>query len=212
MASNGRLPDSALSPISGGRLEHHAARAWNDMREFIGEKHGVWIEPTGPNSSYRTYAAQQYFWNLYVTHRGNLAAHPGTSNHGLGKAVDVKTPLMVAYIKRYGATFGWKKVEAFGEWWHYNYVGGYTPAKVDPLADLADDEKRLVKELSQRRRTAKERGSWTNGSRLRAESIKSWLRDRRGSLETGFKKHGNNWHKSRKRFDILGDVLRGKVY
>lgn len=133
-SSNGRIPASELSAIPGGHLRHDAARAWIDMRDFIGRKHGVWIQPTGPNSSYRTYAAQEYFWSLYVSGRGNLAAHPGTSNHGWGVAVDVATPQMVFYIRMYGARFGWRKTEAFSEWWHYNYVGGYKPVpRAKPL-------------------------------------------------------------------------------
>jgi hypothetical protein len=123
--ANGKLPASALSPIPGGRLRHDAAAAWNDMREEIGRKHGVWIVPTGSRSSYRPYADQVYFWNEYISGRGNLAARPGTSNHGWGTAVDVATPQMVSYIKKYGSKYGWKKIEAPSEWWHYNYVGGY---------------------------------------------------------------------------------------
>jgi len=45
-------------------------------------------------SGFRTLARQQYFWNCYQTKKcngGNLAAHPGTSNHGQGIAVDVNT-------------------------------------------------------------------------------------------------------------------------
>lgn len=131
-AANGRLPASSLSSIPGGRLEHNAARAWNAMREHIGRHHGIWIAPLGPNSSYRTYTAQLYFWNLYTSGRGNVAAHPGTSNHGWGNAVDVATTTMAYYILKYGPSFGWSHAEGarVGEWWHFTYVGGtFKPAK-----------------------------------------------------------------------------------
>jgi len=128
MPNNGRFPASALSPIPGGRLEHRAAAAWNAMNKAAGGG----LRPTGPNSSYRTYAAQQYFWRLYVTGRGNLAARPGTSNHGKGNAVDLAAPWMASWIRAHGARYGWKKVEAPSEWWHYNYVGGFKGAAPKP--------------------------------------------------------------------------------
>ena len=46
------------------------------------------------NSGFRTIARQQYFWNCYQTkacNNGNLAAQPGTSNHGRGIALDLNT-------------------------------------------------------------------------------------------------------------------------
>ncbi|CAF0857974.1 unnamed protein product [Didymodactylos carnosus] len=45
-------------------------------------------------SAFRTVARQNYFWNCYVTKKcnnGNLAARPGTSNHGKGQALDLNT-------------------------------------------------------------------------------------------------------------------------
>jgi len=45
-------------------------------------------------SGFRTIARQNYFWNCYQTKRcngGNLAARPGTSNHGTGIALDLNT-------------------------------------------------------------------------------------------------------------------------
>jgi len=45
-------------------------------------------------SGFRTYARQEYFWNCYQTKKcnnGNLAAKPGSSNHGKGIALDLNT-------------------------------------------------------------------------------------------------------------------------
>jgi peptidoglycan hydrolase-like protein with peptidoglycan-binding domain len=120
MASNGQLPDSALLAIPGGRLaKGGAAENW-----LAGPaKHG--LLPLGPTaSSYRTLALQQYYWNLYISGQGNLAAQPGTSNHGWGTAVDLKETWMRAWIDQHGAPYGWAKTEAFSEWWHVNYRGG----------------------------------------------------------------------------------------
>lgn len=38
---------------------------------------------------YRPYADQLRLWNLYQSGKGNLAAYPGTSDHGRGRAGDV---------------------------------------------------------------------------------------------------------------------------
>lgn len=132
MASNGQLPGSALSPIAGGQLANDAAAAWNAMNEESRRRYGVELRPTGSASSYRTYSQQQYFWNLYQAGRGNLAAYPGTSNHGWGKAVDLATPQMRSIIDEIGGKYGWKKVEAPSEWWHVNYVGGYNGRNPGP--------------------------------------------------------------------------------
>jgi hypothetical protein len=154
--TNGRLPNNVLLAIPGGRLEHSAAIQWNRMRAYIGQRHGIWITPIGPNASYRTYAAQEYFWHLYIIGRGNVAAHPGTSNHGWGKAVDVATTTMAYYVRKYGAQFGWSHAEGarVGEWWHFTYVGGTVapPApKPSPLRFLTDREKYVVNRLNYHR-------------------------------------------------------------
>lgn len=154
MAENGRLPASSLSAIPGGRLRHDAAAAWNAMRDEIGRKENVWIRPTGPMSSYRTYDQQVYFWNLYINGTGNLAARPGTSNHGWGLAVDVATPEMMRLLNKYGAKYGWQKSwsDAPGEWWHAKWrVGIYNPGPTDPVirkgTTLHSDVKKLQRLL-----------------------------------------------------------------
>jgi Putative peptidoglycan binding domain/D-alanyl-D-alanine carboxypeptidase len=119
MASNGRLPKSELAPIPGGELRKDAAAAWNAP----GGPADAGLRPTGSRSSYRTFAEQEYFWRLYQE-GGALAAEPGTSNHGLGIAVDLAEPWMRDWIDECGAKFGWRKTEAMGEWWHVNFVGG----------------------------------------------------------------------------------------
>jgi peptidoglycan hydrolase-like protein with peptidoglycan-binding domain len=123
MASNGQLADSELSSIPGGRLRHDAANAWNAP----GGPADNGLAPTGPASSYRTLAQQEELWRLYQEGRGNLAAYPGTSNHGWGIAVDLGATWMRAWIDEHGARFGWRKTEAFSEWWHVNFVGGVGP-------------------------------------------------------------------------------------
>ena len=72
MASNGNLPSSMLTVIPPGRLERNAAAAWNAGPGKAGCK------LLGPNSGYRSYAMQSYYYSLYRSGRGNLAAVPGT--------------------------------------------------------------------------------------------------------------------------------------
>lgn len=120
MPSNGKLRSSELASIPGGRLSKDAAAAWNAP----GGPADAGLRPTGSQSSYRNYAGQVYFWDLYQSGKGNLAAQPGTSNHGWGVAVDLAEPWMRDWIDQHGARFGWRKTEALSEWWHVSYVGG----------------------------------------------------------------------------------------
>jgi D-alanyl-D-alanine carboxypeptidase len=122
---NGKLPPSALAPIAAGQLEKHAAAAWNAMN-VEARANGLELRPTGSMSSYRTYAQQVYLYNLYRSGRGNLAAVPGTSNHGWGLAVDLATTQMRAMLDRIGRKYGWAKEwsDAQSEWWHIKYRSG----------------------------------------------------------------------------------------
>jgi peptidoglycan hydrolase-like protein with peptidoglycan-binding domain len=123
---NGRLPSAALGDIHQGKLRKDAARAWNAMNMESMGRYGVALAPTGSASSYRTYAKQQEFWNLYKSGRGNLAARPGTSNHGWGLAVDLRTPQMRSIVDSIGAKYGWAKPwsDAPSEWWHLKWRSG----------------------------------------------------------------------------------------
>lgn len=119
MAGNGKLSKSELAPIPQGELSVKAAAAWNAPSGPA----DAGLIPTGPRSSYRTYGEQEELWATYQA-GGSLAAQPGTSNHGLGVAIDVPETWMQSWLLEHGGEFGWKKTEAFGEPWHYNFVGG----------------------------------------------------------------------------------------
>lgn len=130
MSQNGKLPKSELSRIYHPQykvyLEKRAAAAFNTLRIWSKKWMKVDLYVTGERSAYRSYTEQEYFWKLYQSGQGNLAAYPGTSNHGWGKAVDLAAWPMKVILDRFGAKVGWKKTEAFNEWWHYNYVGGFS--------------------------------------------------------------------------------------
>lgn len=121
---NGRLPDSVLAPIKGGRLEKQAAAALN-AANVEARKVGIELLPTGSQSSYRDYAAQEYF---YRTMPRGMAARPGTSDHGWGRAIDLKTPAMQAWMRANGQRFGWHpdglSFKPTPEPWHFVWRPG----------------------------------------------------------------------------------------
>jgi hypothetical protein len=138
MAANGRLPDTDLAPIASGRLRKDAAAAWNSMN-VEARRLGCELLPTGSKSSYRTFEQQQELYALYRSGRGNLAAVPGTSNHGWGVAVDVATREMRAMIDRIGAKYGYRKStsDAPSEWWHLRFNGSFTGSDPGPRGTAA---------------------------------------------------------------------------
>ncbi|CAM4870755.1 unnamed protein product [Rotaria socialis] len=90
-------------------------------------------------SGFRTVARQEYFWNCYQTkacNNGNLAARPGTSNHGRGVALDLNTNCgsqtgakpncggssVYQWLKNNGHKYGFKRTVQ-SEPWHWEYVG-----------------------------------------------------------------------------------------
>jgi LAS superfamily LD-carboxypeptidase LdcB len=121
---NGRLPKRALRRVYHPRykvyLAKRAAIDWTHFRKATKRRVGRSPYPLGKDSAYRSYRRQVYYWALYKSGRGNLAAYPGTSNHGWGKAVDLAAPWMRQAINVRGARFRWRKTEAFSEWWHIN--------------------------------------------------------------------------------------------
>jgi len=93
-------------------------------------------------SGFRTLARQQYFWNCYQTKKcngGNLAAHPGSSNHGQGIAVDINTDCggqtgssapsacksssVYNWMLKNGRTYGFIRAVQ-KEPWHWEYHAG----------------------------------------------------------------------------------------
>jgi len=97
--------------------------------------------------TYRTYEAQYsgFDWNLYVASGGSKTdtkkkpgtlckkkgtngetamAFPGTSNHGIGIAVDITPRAVQRWISKYGSQYGWTWAEgqACDELWHMKYA------------------------------------------------------------------------------------------
>src|SRR3954470_9276281 len=139
MGVNGSLNVSELTRIHHPRgiavyLRTDAATAWEAMRRASIAERGVDLYPGGPISAYRSFANQvkmKQYWAAQGHHE--KAAVPGTSNHGVGVAVDVGDPSsevaqhMFASVGTIGSRFGWSHDEGarVGEPWHFRYIGGY---------------------------------------------------------------------------------------
>jgi hypothetical protein len=135
MASNGRLSRRSLAPVGGGeRLRKDAAKAYIALDRYLQHQGKGSLQHSGQGSCYRRLGrpgdyrrggrfTQWYAWERYEA-GGNLAARPGTSNHGLGLAVDFSS---IDLVKAYGSKFGWQKTEAFSEPWHYCFIPGRYP-------------------------------------------------------------------------------------
>jgi LysM repeat protein len=120
------LPGMASIPSPWGplQLRADAAQAWIAMRAEALRLYGVELQPEGPLSAYRTYEQQAELYDLYLSGQGAPAKPPGSSSHELGLSVDVATPEMRSIVDQIGGQFGWGNVNAPGEWWHLDYVGG----------------------------------------------------------------------------------------
>lgn len=134
---NGRLTPKQLASIHHPTLglslaADGAAASWNTMRLYLLQRYGARgdIYPEGPLGAYRNYAGQVQCKKQY----GASAAVPGTSNHGLGHAVDVADHHMASLVDRHGGVFGWHHWEAKWEWWHREYDGGFK--RPDPGTDV----------------------------------------------------------------------------
>lgn len=129
---NGRLPQATLAPITHAAngeqayLRRDAARAFLAMNAESEAKFSVTLRVSSARVAYRPLKDQEYFWHLYETGQGNLAARPGTSNHGWGLAVDLATEQMRHIVDQIGGKYGFAKKwsDAPTEWWHIKWRPG----------------------------------------------------------------------------------------
>lgn len=131
--SNGQIPLNQLTSVSGRYFRSDAAASMNALRAAYAAAVGRTLTI---NDGYRDLANQWVAWNNYQN-GGNLAAYPGTSNHGWGTAVDFggevyssSTSQGHRWLQAHAAEYGWwwagrhfSQVEN----WHWEYTGSYTP-------------------------------------------------------------------------------------
>lgn len=146
---NGAIPTEAMAPIeSRGAtfwLEPSAQMWWLRLASEFKRAWGIDLDIT---DAYRDLAHQQYYWDLYQSGQGNIAARPGTSNHGWAQAVDIFTPAygsssspQHAWLRQWAPQFGWTwdTGRASGESWHWEFAatptiawgGDTTPIEAD---------------------------------------------------------------------------------
>jgi hypothetical protein len=129
--ANGNLDPVVLCTVWGApghRLRTDAAHAFTRMSKLHAKHTG---EPLCITDSYRSYAEQV---DVYQR-KPELAAVPGTSNHGWGVATDLCGGVQTAgtkafrWMKKYGPSFGWVHpawAEPSGskpEAWHWEFTG-----------------------------------------------------------------------------------------
>ena len=221
MATNGMLQESDLSAIPGGELRADAAAAWLAMRQHIGTQQHTWICPTSRRTAYRSLADQQYFWNLYTSGKGALAARPGTSNHGWGIAVDVPTPAMQAAVREVGHEFGWGikggrlASDAPSEEWHCTFHQGVfkqaaPPAHVHPYQLMNEDERAARDVLVRQRRVARKAGGWSKVEDFhleRAVDAKKTLRQLAANIRSAAKDGGWDKNHRKARYDYINKLV-----
>lgn len=128
---NGRIPESALCPLDGDpteRLRPGGAAAFNALSKAYERDTGT---PICIVDGYRSYDEQV----TVKAERGSWAATPGTSEHGMGRAVDLcggienfGTPAHL-WMKQNAPLFGWFHPAwaapggSLPEPWHWEYAG-----------------------------------------------------------------------------------------
>ena len=127
--ANGNLDPAILCPVwraPGHVLRTDAERAFAKLSQFHLKTQGT---PLCVTDSYRSYAAQVDVYRR----KPELAAVPGTSNHGWGRAVDLCGGVQTAnspawlWMKEFGPSFGWHHpawAEPNGskpEAWHWEF-------------------------------------------------------------------------------------------
>lgn len=144
----GKLPDSILAKVDGGRLHWRAANAWKAMKAAAAAE-GVELKPTSAGDLYRSYDSQlagfkqryqlepiegattrTFEGKKWYLKKGNAPlAAPGTSQHNSGLAVDVHTASgpRLEWMIANCAKFGWSWEVVPEEPWHIRYVEGDNP-------------------------------------------------------------------------------------
>lgn len=221
--SNGFIPASWLKPLPGsntGIIKPLAYQYWAMHYKSVREQGVPLTIVDGPvGRTYRTFARQVLARQVF----GSNAADPGTSNHGLARAVDLMTPAQRSAIDRIGRSFGWAKAwsDASWEWWHLRGVEIAGFKNPDKLVGLTRRERSLCERylyhVRERNREAK------TGRGKRYFGHKRWV----GHFHKVIRRHmrtlynrahdpirrGGGWdkHDRGKRYQILGQVLKGDL-
>jgi len=147
---NGKIPAAKLAQIEptqydpdlgGPGVMHPEAAA--AMSALLAAAHADGITELHTLYTYRTLAKQWEKWADYQS-GGNLAAYPGTSNHGWAVAVDFTglTDRAVAWLQKNARRFGFVN-DVPTENWHYTYYGGWEPQE----EEMTPEERERLKDV-----------------------------------------------------------------
>jgi LAS superfamily LD-carboxypeptidase LdcB len=141
---NGKIDANALVKIDnqGNALRPDAAAAFKSMRRAA-RKAGVNIVLSGAQSGYRDYDTQV----ALKASKGNLAATPGTSNHGWGMAIDVG-PEARAWIAKHGQKWGFFQLPS--ESWHFDWKPGHFDGPVNAWNKAPKPKAKRVRKPAQK--------------------------------------------------------------
>jgi len=131
--TNGALPSSMLTTVNNCMVARSAA---NSLRELLKAATAAKVNLYG-GSCYRDYAGQVAAREAWCEQGAcQMAAVPGTSNHGWGKAVDFGSNVGMTFesasykwLKEFGWIYGWnhpawaEPTGAAPEPWHWEWVG-----------------------------------------------------------------------------------------
>lgn len=129
-AVNGRMAASEVCSIAENpnwKFSCRGVKDWNALDTTFHDRFGIWlpVEGGGSMTMYRTYAQQQALYTLYLEHKGSLAAKPGTSDHGWGRAADISVASLTAtqhgWLNANAASYGFVR-DVATEDWHFHYT------------------------------------------------------------------------------------------
>jgi hypothetical protein len=138
--ANGDVPQSAMAAVGGVYLQPDAAAQMVKLRDAYQKR---WNTELRITEGYRPMALQISYWNAYQNGTGNLAAYPGTSNHGAGLAVDFSSPITNSrseqhlWLRTAALEFNWWWAGAgFSqvEPWHWEFKWPYAGQPTTPIA------------------------------------------------------------------------------
>ncbi|MBD8658989.1 D-alanyl-D-alanine carboxypeptidase family protein [Frigoribacterium sp. CFBP 8754] len=155
--TNGRVPSDVLTTVSAsvagsGFLRDDAARQYLSMSLAFRQAVGRTLTIT---EGYRDYGRQVDYWNRYQAGTGNLAAYPGTSNHGWGISCDFGAGVETAgstakrWMDANAPSYGWRPTgNGFSrpEPWHFDYTGTWTgPSNVNKTVKAEDVDTVIIR-------------------------------------------------------------------
>jgi hypothetical protein len=146
---NGAIPGSSMVAIGVSAYGLGQQYAQRDAARTFAEMNEALFKATGRRlavgEGYRALARQRRLRNEFIAGRGNVAAVPGTSNHGWGRAIDFASysSAMLRWLERNASKHGWSWAtgKASQEPWHWEYVGAITP---EP-SNEEEEDMRLVR-------------------------------------------------------------------